>query len=383
MQQQLQHQYIPTLVAILVLSVATAILSVGPAVGQSLDDIRITEIQDEGEQWLELVNTGDGPVDVSDAQLCAAVGTYEDVGSLDVKESDGNLTLDAGEYIALNWGEIKSDNGDLGLYQSGTSGSGFGDSDNIIDYVRWGSDGSEAEREDVAVGAGIWTEGDFVESAQSGATIAFLNGDPAMNDDPDDWGEGNPTPGSGNVVLPVELTSFDAVVNGTDVVLTWTTASETNNAGFEVQHRTDTGFEKVSFVEGVGTTTEAQNYRFRVTELSPGQHTFRLKQVDLDGSVEFGPTVDATVRARVVSNLRPNPTSGPARLDLSVQTPQTVTVEVYNLLGERVRTVFEGTVTPGQVREFTVDGSRLSSGAYFIQVVGEQFENTRKLVVAN
>jgi hypothetical protein len=357
-------------------------LGVGTAAGQSLDDIRLTEVH-EGEQWFEIVNTGSSAVDVSTAELCANF-RYEEVQDLTVKAYDdqGNedLTLEEGEYLALEWGEVDADNGDLGLYQSGTGN--FGNPSNIIDYVRWGSNGSEADRESTADEAGIWNAGDYVEPAQDGATIAFLGSAPAMNDNSDDWGEGNPTPGSGNVVLPVELTSFDAVVNGSNVLLTWTTASETNNSGFEVQHRKDEAFEKVGFVDGAGTTTQSQSYRFRLTDLSPGQHAFRLKQVDLDGSVEFGPTVETTIRARVLSEIRPNPASDRAQLTLSVKTPQSVTVEVYNLLGQQVRTVFDGPVTPGRVRTFAVDGTQLSSGSYFVHIAGEQFEETRKFVVA-
>lgn len=355
---------------------------VGTATGQSLGDIRLTEVH-EGEQWVEIVNTGSSAVDVSTAELCANF-SYEEVQDLTVKAYDGqgnqDLTLEAGEYLALEWGEVDADNGDLGLYQSGTSGGGFGDSENIIDYVRWGSSG--ADRENVAVGADIWTEGDFVGSAQEGASIAFLGDDPTTNDNPEDWGEGTPTAGSGNVVLPVELTSFDAVVNGSNVLLTWTTASETNNSGFEVQRRKDEAFEKVGFVEGAGTTTQSQSYRFRLTDLSPGRHAFRLKQIDLDGSAEFSPPVEATVRDRVLSTLRPNPTSGRAQLTLSVETRQSVTVELYNLLGQQVRTIFDGPVAPGRVRTLAVDGAQLSSGSYFVQIVGEQFEETRTLVIA-
>lgn len=374
----------PRLVLCFLLSLAV----VGVASGQGLADIRITEVH-EGEQWFEIVNTGDGPVDVSLAELCANL-RYEEVQDLNVRAfadmGDENLTLEAGEFLALEWGEIDADNGDLGLYQSGTGGfGGFGNSDNIIDYVRWGPDGGEADREDVAVDAGIWTAGDFIESAQAGATIAFLGDDPEMNNDPADWKEGNPTPASGNTVLPVELTSFDAVVNGSDVRLEWQTASETNNAGFEVQHRRDGTFEKVGFVEGAGTTTEPQSYQFRLEDLSPGPHAFRLKQIDIDGSVEFSPTVEVAValtEAYTLSDLRPNPSASATRFTLAVQTSQAVRVNVYDALGRHVQTVFEGTMDPGHVRNLRVDGESLSGGVYFVRVVGEQFADTRRLVIA-
>jgi hypothetical protein len=77
-------------------------------------------------------------------------------------------------------------------------------------------------------------------------------------------------------VLPVELTSFEVRLDGDAVQLRWTTASETNNAGFEVLH----------FVEGHGTTTEAQTYGFTAEELSAGRYVFRLRQIDYDGAFD-------------------------------------------------------------------------------------------------
>ncbi|MDX1440231.1 MAG: hypothetical protein R3284_10040, partial [Rubricoccaceae bacterium] len=83
--------------------------------------------------------------------------------------------------------------------------------------------------------------------------------------------------------VPVELTSFDAQVSGDDVVLSWETASETNNAGFEVQLKQGNDWQVLGFVEGNGTTTEAQTYSYRAEDMDVGTHTFRLKQIDYDG----------------------------------------------------------------------------------------------------
>jgi len=380
-QSSLMHRIQRPHLAFFSIFAAILLLPVCSARGQGLSDIRITEISESG-QWFELKNTANGSVDISAAELCANIN-YAEAEELTVEAYDdtGNqdLTLAAGEYIALQWNEIDADNGDFGVYEAGTSN--FADPDNIIDYVRWGPDESQADRQDVAVGAGIWTDGDFVEAAQEGGTIAFLGDDAAANDDPADWDEGNPTPAAGNVILPVELTSFDVVLDGTAAVLTWTTASETTNAGFAVQHRTDGAFERVGYRDGAGTTTEAQHYRFRLPGLSAGTHAFRLKQVDLDGSVEFSPTVEVTVRTRTVSSLRPNPTTGTARFQLSVRRDQAVAVDLYDALGRHVRTVFDGAMASGRTRDIAVGGAALSSGVYLVRIAGERFVTTRRFVV--
>ena len=89
--------------------------------------------------------------------------------------------------------------------------------------------------------------------------------------------------------LPVELVSFNAQADGTTINVSWTTASETNNAGFEVEHRRGDGFgfQKVAFVDGLGTTNVANSYSLRLSSLGYGNHTFRLKQMDLDGTFSY------------------------------------------------------------------------------------------------
>src|SRR5690606_28712319 len=90
--------------------------------------------------------------------------------------------------------------------------------------------------------------------------------------------------------LPGELVSFTATLDGPDGVLAWQTASETNNAGFEVEHtavETRRGaslpWQRLAFVAGRGTTAEPQSYTYRAAGLEPGRHVFRLRQVDYDG----------------------------------------------------------------------------------------------------
>ncbi|MCU0332478.1 MAG: hypothetical protein MUC75_03795 [Ignavibacteriaceae bacterium] len=84
--------------------------------------------------------------------------------------------------------------------------------------------------------------------------------------------------------VPVELTSFAATVNGRDVILQWTTATELNNSGFQVERRTsETDYDAIGFVAGSGTTTEQRSYLFNDAKLSEGEYIYRLKQIDFNG----------------------------------------------------------------------------------------------------
>ena len=75
--------------------------------------------------------------------------------------------------------------------------------------------------------------------------------------------------------LPVDLVRFEALLDGDEVLLQWQTASETNNAGFDVEQLTAGAFAKIGFVEGQGTSEQAQRYTFNVANLETGPHTFR------------------------------------------------------------------------------------------------------------
>jgi hypothetical protein len=190
-----------------------------------------------------------------------------------------------------------------------------------------------------------------------------------------------------DATLPVELVAFDAVTTGRDVLLAWQTASEMNNAGFHVeQRRADGSFERIAFVPGAGTTSEAQTYRHRATGLAPGTHTFRLQQVDTDGTVHTSPEVEVTVALNGVyelSSVYPNPARTAATLNLLVREPQRVRAEAYDLLGRRVQMLHDGPVAAYEPQVLTLMAETLPSGVYLIRVHGKHFSTTRRATIVH
>ena len=188
-----------------------------------------------------------------------------------------------------------------------------------------------------------------------------------------------------NAALPVELVAFDAVTDGRDIVLTWQTASETNNAGFRVEkRRTQGAFERVAFVPGAGTTTETQTYQHRLADLAPGTYAFRLQQVDTDGTVHPSPVVEATLAledAYQLSTVYPNPVQTTATLELLVREPQTVRAVVYDAIGRQVQVLHDGPVAPHEPVPLTLGADKLPSGLYLIRIHGEAFSATRRATV--
>ena len=188
--------------------------------------------------------------------------------------------------------------------------------------------------------------------------------------------------------LPVELTDFTATRSGESVALQWDTASETNNAGFEVQRADATGeatsWSVLAFVEGAGTADEPQSYRFTVDDVSVGTHAFRLRQVDTDGTESFSEPVEVDVtldEAYQLSSAYPNPVRSTSTLDLTVQQTQPITATVYDLLGRKVETLHSGDLAANTPTELRLNADGLSSGTYFVRVEGEAFTATRRLTV--
>ena len=188
--------------------------------------------------------------------------------------------------------------------------------------------------------------------------------------------------------LPVELASFEAILDDEDAVrLTWTTASETGNAGFEVQRRAGKADEgswtTVGSVEGEGTTTEPTSYRY-VDEGLPYEAdrlSYRLKQVDTDGSSSYSKevTVERTVKEAELLGTYPNPAQTQATIRYAVPERQDVKIYLYDILGRRVQTVVDGEREGRHKRQ--LDTSRLASGVYFLRLRAEGATKTQKLTV--
>jgi hypothetical protein len=183
--------------------------------------------------------------------------------------------------------------------------------------------------------------------------------------------------------IPVELTSFAANVSGNNVILNWSTATETNNQGFDVQRKASgSEFQSIGFVSGSGTTTEIRNYSFN-DEVSNGNYFYRLKQLDFDGSFEFSNEIEVDVNIPAVYALEqnyPNPFNPSTTIDFSIANNGFVKLAVYNTLGQEVITLVNEVKESG-AHSVTFDASSLTSGAYFYKLETAQFSQTRKMLL--
>ena len=189
----------------------------------------------------------------------------------------------------------------------------------------------------------------------------------------------------GDTNLPVELDpEIRAVADSGTVHLEWRTLSETNNAGFEIQHKLQGIFQPVGFVTGQGTSTGTHDYSFTIEGVTHGLHVFRLKQIDFDGAFEYSPEIPVTVdmaSSFYMGAIYPNPTNPQSRFELSVARSQQVRINVYDMLGRRVNEVYNGSLEPITAYSFVLEGQQWSGGKYLVRVEGEYFMTSRVFTV--
>lgn len=184
--------------------------------------------------------------------------------------------------------------------------------------------------------------------------------------------------------VPVELVSFNAVLNGSDVTLNWATSSETNNAGFELQMDSGNGYQAVSFIEGHGTTTEAQSYEHTINDMAPGTYMFRLKQIDYDGVFEIHQEIEVTVETPdqfVLLPAYPNPFNPQATVRFAVRDAAPVTLTLHDALGRVVSTLYDGIPEANQTLDVEIDGSNLPSGVYLVRLSSSSYSASQSVTL--
>jgi hypothetical protein len=186
-------------------------------------------------------------------------------------------------------------------------------------------------------------------------------------------------------IVPVELTSFTASSVSDVVILNWSTATEINNYGFEIERSSDgSNWRLTGFREGNGTTSEPQNY-FYADKLSRTEYSklyYRLKQIDFDGSYEYSKIIEVEIAPFefLLSQNYPNPFNPTTKISWQSPVSGWQTLKVYDILGNEVATLLDEFRSAGRY-EVELDASGLSSGMYFYQLRAGDFNETRKMML--
>jgi photosystem II stability/assembly factor-like uncharacterized protein len=225
-----------------------------------------------------------------------------------------------------------------------------------------------------------------------------------------------------DLVIPVELISFTGQSENNKIILNWSTATELNNKGFEVERRASLNpsnqslpdrastegetfgeWETAGFVEGSGTTTEFRHYSFVDENIQPGIYSYRLKQLDFDGNYNYSKSIEVNLiyaGSFVLYQNYPNPFNPSTKIKFTIpNTPLSfgeglgVRLVVYDVLGNEIATLINEEKQPGVYEvEFNVSQvsrTEIASGIYFYQLKargpetssGQGFIETKKMVL--
>jgi archaellin len=334
--------------------------------------------------YIYLYNNGSSPVDLSTWSIQTSAATSMSPTVWNVVNLTGTIPANGWYLVKFAGGttngavlpstpnqtsatNLNATAGKIGLYDNQTARIGD-DAANVTsaqDFVGYGSTANQFES--------------AYAPAPSNSTSIKRTGFTDSNNNSTDFAVVSP-----NTALPIELTTFQARAENEAVQLSWTTASESNNDRFEVQERVGDTWNKVSEVKGNGTSTVSNNYAVAMQNLEAGYHTFRLKQVDYDGKTSYSDEVRVLIELQdrfQLSEAYPNPFNPSTAFSLTVAKDQQVQVQVYDMTGRLVATLFNGQMKANEINRFSFDAQNLASGVYFYRTVGENFTMTKKMLL--
>ncbi len=185
-------------------------------------------------------------------------------------------------------------------------------------------------------------------------------------------------------VVPVELSSFTATANGKEVKLSWSTATELNNQGFEVQRKFGSNnFVTIGSVKGHGTTTSPNQYSFVDKLLTSGKYFYRLKQIDFGGKHEYSQEVEVSWSPFTTYKLEqnyPNPFNPTTTIGFGILEKGNVRLSILDILGEEIKILLNEEKEAGY-HSIDFNAIDLPSGVYFYQLRAGEFVETRKMIL--
>ena len=202
-------------------------------------------------------------------------------------------------------------------------------------------------------------------------------------------GIGSTVATTNNTPLPVNLASFNSSVNGQDIKLFWTTITEQNNAGFEIQrlnvNTANNGYNNIGYVEGSGTINSAAHYVYEDKKLDCGKYQYRLKQIDYNGNFEYhnlNGDVEVGVPTKYeMSQNYPNPFNPTTKIDFALPADGKVSLKIYDITGKEILSIINNEFRSAGFYTINMNASSLSSGVYFYRMTSDKFNQVKKMAV--
>jgi serine protease len=289
--------------------------------------------------------------------------------------------------------QIGSDAGDLIISQINADlpflPSGVGTNKNVLVQISGGGTNSfSGNEQEVAllqfkVVDGVGAQSPFIFDRKGDRTFLTTTNLVNIKEDEMEFIDGS------GMVTPVELISFSGYVNHNDIHLAWKTASEVNNLGFEIErsYNNQLHYETVGFVKGSDTTSLLHQYNYIDKELTPGHYTYRLKQMDTSGMVEYIGSIQIKLKAPEEYALHqnyPNPFNPETKIVYELPEAADVAIKIYDMIGQEVNTLVNTSVNAGVHSIIwngkNYNGMSVSAGIYFYRIVAQNKTKNKAFV---
>jgi hypothetical protein len=186
-------------------------------------------------------------------------------------------------------------------------------------------------------------------------------------------------------ILPVELTSFEAIAGDADVLLRWQTASELNNDHFDIER----DGQLMGRVDGAGSSSEENYYSWHDRTVQNGTtYRYTLFAVNTDGTREAKAAAEATpvaggaiISAYALYQNYPNPFNPQTKITFDLMEPGTVMLRVYDLLGREVAIPLPAERMSGGRHSVQFDATNLPSGLYVYELEANGFRDSKKMLL--
>ncbi|MDR3667335.1 MAG: metallophosphoesterase [Ignavibacteriaceae bacterium] len=188
--------------------------------------------------------------------------------------------------------------------------------------------------------------------------------------------------------LPVEITTFNVIMENNTAKLNWQTATELNNFRFDIERKTNNQeWINIGSIPGAGNSSSPKKYSFLDRSfLFPGKYSYRLKQVDFDGHFNYSRviTIESNITPQNYSlgQNYPNPFNPSTTINYTLASDSHVRLTLYDALGKIVRDLVDQ-VQPGGNLSINVNANDLPSGIYFYTLHAKSIENNDDFISTN
>lgn len=179
--------------------------------------------------------------------------------------------------------------------------------------------------------------------------------------------------------LPVTFLNFDGSIQNGKALLSWSTANEINNKGFEVQ-KSNNGqtFTDIGFVAGHNNSTTVNSYTYTDVKVVSGANYYRLKQIDNNGNFDYSSVIKLDYSA-FDWNILGNPVSGNSWIQLQLDKSSEVSIQIVSMNGNIIQTINKGNLSAGTY-SIPINLSGKSAGLYVVRLMVDGQPFSKKIV---